>query len=186
MSTFATTHRFTTTEYGQMISAGVLTKDDRVELLNGEIVNMAPIGPGHNGGVNYLNSLFASLSPNEAISQVQGPIHLDDASEPEPDLALLHPRKDFYRHKLPGPKDIFLIIEVADSSLLLDRNVKVPLYAKAGITEMWLVDLVSKEVVVHRQPRSGKYTKITKHRDGDKIAPQVFPKHFLKIADLFE
>jgi len=186
MTTLSSTHRFTTAEYGQMISAGVLTKAHRVELLNGEIVDMAPIGPEHNSEVDFLLAYCAGLVPVEAQLRVQGSVLLDDHNQPEPDLALLHPRKDFYRLKLPGPKDIFLVIEVADSSLLLDRDVKVPLYAKAGIAEMWLVDMVSHEVVVHRQPRGGKYMKITRHRSGDKISPQAFPKHFLKIAELFE
>jgi len=186
MTTLSSTHRFTTAEYGQMISAGVLTKAHRVELLNGEIVDMAPIGPEHNSEVDFLNAYCNDLPRQEVIVRTQGSIQLDEASQPQPDIALLHARKDFYRLKLPGPKDIFLVIEVADSSLLLDRDVKVPLYAKAGIAEMWLVDMVSHEVVVHRQPRGGKYMKITRHRSGDKISPQAFPKHFLKIAELFE
>ncbi len=185
MSTFTTTHRFTTAEYGQMIRAGVLTRDDRVELLDGEIIDMAPIGPEHNSEVDFLSAYCNELSAQEAIVRTQGSIQLDDLSQPQPDIALLRPRKDFYRHKLPGPKDVFLIIEVADSSLLLDRDRKVPLYAKAGIAEMWLVDLVSHEVVVHRQPRGGKYVKVTRHRAGDRIAPLAFPKHFLKIAGMF-
>lgn len=168
-----------------MIQAGILTKDHRVELLDGEIVDMAPIGREHNADVDFLLSYCASLVPHDAILRVQGSVILDDSSQPEPDIALLHPRKDFYRHKLPGPKDIFLLIEVADSSLLLDRDRKVPLYAKAGIAEMWLVDLVSREVIVHRQPRSGAYTKITRHRAGDKVAPLAFPKLFLNIKELF-
>ncbi len=184
MSTFTTTHRFTTAEYGQMIRAGVLTKDHRVELLDGEIVDMAPIGPEHNSEVDFLNVHFSALA-TAALVRVQGSIQLDDLSQPQPDIALLRPRKDFYRQKLPGPKDVLLLIEVADSSLLLDRDRKVPLYAKAGISEMWLIDLVSHEVVVHRQPRAGKYTKVTRHRPGDKIASLAFPDHFLHVKELF-
>lgn len=150
---FAATYRFTTAKYGQLFHAGVMTKDHRVELLDGTIVDKAPIGRVHNSVVDLMLAYCASVMLQEAQLRVQGSIQLDDHSQPQPDITLLHPRKDFYRQKHPGPKDIFLIIEVADSSLLLDREVKVPLYAKAGIAEMWLVDLVSHEVMVYSQPR---------------------------------
>ena len=124
---------FTVSEYDRMIEAGILTKDDRVELIEGEIIKMAPINSRHAACVNRLNRLLNRKAGKVAIVSVQNPIHLGEYSEPEPDLALLRPRDDFYAQSHPKPKDMLLAVEVADSSAAKDRNLKVPLFARAGI-----------------------------------------------------
>jgi len=168
-----------------MIVAGVLRPEHRVELIEGEIVDMSPIGPEHCGDVDYLNGYCAALVPARAIVRVQGAVYLDEFSRPQPDIALLRPRADFYRSALPRPKDVLLLIEVADSSLLHDRELKIPLYAKSGIRESWLVDLVNRELVVYRQPRAGVYAKVVHHQPGQHVSPLAFPDHQLSVADLF-
>ena len=168
-----------------MIKSGVLTREHRVELLDGEIVDMAPIGPEHNGGVDYLTAHYAPLLPSSAVLRVQGSICLDEHSRPQPDLALLRPRKDFYRANLPSPKDVLLLIEVCDSSRLDDRQRKIPLYAKAGIKEVWIVDLPDEILTVHREPKSGLYRATTQFLRGDRVAPLAFPRHFLNVGELF-
>lgn len=133
--------RFTVREYYRMAQAGILTKDDRVELLEGEIVEMAPIGPRYAGAVDRLTELFVRNFAGAALTRVQNPIHLDEHTEPQPDLALLRPRADFYTTGHPTPEDILLVVEIAETSADVDRDVKMPLYARSGIPEAWLVDL---------------------------------------------
>jgi Uma2 family endonuclease len=136
-----TRRRFTADDYQRMGSAGILSEDDRVELIDGEIVAMTPIGPRHNAAVNRATRAMVLAVGNKAIVQVQGSVRLDLYHEPQPDLVLLRPRADDYASQLPGPSDILLIVEVADSSSDYDREVKSRVYAKAGIGEYWLADL---------------------------------------------
>lgn len=123
---------FTVSEYYRMAEAGILGEDDRVELLEGEIVQMAPIGSNHRGTVDFLANSLVSRLGARAIVRTQNPIRLDDFSEPQPDVALLHPRADFYRRSHPTPADVLLLVEVADSSVAFDRQVKLPLYCPSG------------------------------------------------------
>src|ERR671938_544657 len=132
---------FSVDEYYRMGEAGILTEDDRVELIEGEIIEMSPIGSRHAACVNRLNTLLGRHLRQTAIVSVQNPIRLDAYSEPEPDVALLRPRADYYESGHPTPADALLIVEVADTSADYDRIIKLPLYAKAGIPEAWLVDL---------------------------------------------
>src|SRR5918912_896850 len=148
---------FNVSEYYRMAEAGILTADDRVELIEGEIVQMSPIGSLHAACVRRLNQLLQRLLGHAAVISVQDPVRLSDFSEPEPDVALLKPRADFYAHQHPTPDDVLLIIEVADTTVLYDRNVKVPLYARAGIPEVWLVDLQQDLIEVYARPTSGAY-----------------------------
>lgn len=128
------THRFTVQDYHRMAAAGIFHEDDRLELLQGEIVEMPPIGPGHASGVNRLMNIFLPLQRDgKVIISVQNPIRLGEHSEPQPDLALLKPRPDFYARQHPGPQDMSLVVEVMESSACYDREVKVPLYARCGI-----------------------------------------------------
>jgi Uma2 family endonuclease len=140
------THKFTTQQYHLMHEAGVFAEGDRLELINGEIKKMSPIGRKHATCVARLNTLFITRLLHKAIIWSQNPIRLDDNSEPQPDLAILKRREDFYADTLPKPSDILLIIEVADSTIAYDRAVKMPLYAAAGIPEMWLFDVNKKEI----------------------------------------
>lgn len=172
---------FTVSEYHSMAEAGILSEEDRVELIEGEIYRMAPIGSRHAGCVNRLNHL---LQGTGAILAPQNPVVLNDFSEPQPDMALLRWRDDFYASSHPNPDDILLLIEVADSSVGFDRRVKIPLYARRGIRELWLVDLKTDTVEVHRQPSPTAFRDVRKLRKGDRISPLAFPDLELKVGDI--
>jgi len=153
MATLVTKRRFTVGEYHRLAEAGILREDDRVELLEGEIFEMSPINSRHASCVTRLNHLLQDRAKGRAIVNVQNPIRLSDYSEPQPDVALLVPRTDFYRDALPTPRDVLLVIEVCETSGEFDRRVKLPLYAKAGIPEVWIVDLSREQIEVHRDPK---------------------------------
>ena len=184
MAVQLTRRRFTADEYHWMARVGILGKDDRVELIDGEIVEMAPIGPGHVGSLIALNERFVHEFGDVAQVSVQSSIHLDQYDEPQPDLVLVRRRADFYRSALPTPEDIFLIVEVADTTLTVDRRVKLPLYARAGIAETWLVDLPHDVLHVHREPMADGYRVTRTARRGERIAPLAFPDREIAVADL--
>lgn len=175
---------FTVAEYHQMIQAGVFGEDDRLELVDGELVAMTPINPRHAGHVKRLASLFQERLGKRAIISVQDPVRLDDHSEPQPDIALLRPRSDYYTQSHPGPEDILLIVEVSDSSADYDRTVKIPAYARAGITEAWLVSLVDGQVEVYRDPVPQGYHFNLHAFRGEKVAPQAFPEVQLEVGEI--
>ena len=155
MNDVPTRYRFTVKEYHRMGEAGILPEDTRIELIAGDIVVREPIGSYHAGTVNRLNRLWTSNLGERAVVQVQNPVELtEEDSEVQPDVTLLRPRADFYTRGHPTPADVLLLIEVADSSLARDRRVKMPLYARAGIREAWLVDLIGDRGEVHRDSRS--------------------------------
>lgn len=176
--------RFTVEEYYRMAEAGILGPDERVELLNGEIYTMAAIGNRHARCVDFAGEWFIIRLAGRAIVRIQGPVRLSSGAEPEPDLALLRPRADRYGAARPGPDDILLLIEVADTSLAHDRDLKLPLYAAAGIREVWLVDLTSNQVLVHRDPSPTGYRSVsTVGRDGA-LTPAAFPDLGMQVAEL--
>ncbi|MCI0396492.1 MAG: Uma2 family endonuclease [Chloroflexi bacterium] len=182
MKTDGTRRLFTTAEYDQMIAAGILTEDDRVELIQGEIIVMSPLGSRHAACVSRLNWLFSRGLGEAAIVRVQDPIHLDERSEPEPDVALVQPRPDFYAQAHPEPEDVLLIVEVADTSLAYDRQVKIPLYARAGVGEVWLVNLNDHTMTVYRRPTLAGYSETTRFRPGQSLSPQAFPGLALDVT----
>jgi len=145
-------HRLNVDEYHRMAEAGILGPDARVELIEGEIIDMAPIGSRHAATVSRLAHLLHQRIGQQAIVWTQNPIRLDEYSEPEPDLALLRPRDDFYATAHPGPGDVLLVVEVADSSLRYDREIKIPLYARHGIPEAWLLDLENERFLRFLEP----------------------------------
>ena len=169
------TFRLNVSQYHQMSEAGIFSENDKVELINGEIIEMSPIGRRHTACVNRLNSVFSQLLGKKVIIAVQNPIILNNLSEPQPDIALLKPRADFYESGHPQPQDVFLLIEVADSSLEYDRDVKIPLYASSGITEVWLVDIYEQVIIVYRYPSENGYSDIQKLSRGEKMSIQAFP-----------
>lgn len=175
------TRRFTAREYHLMAEAGVLGPDERVELIEGEIVEMSPIGSRHARCVDRLTALLVPLVVGRAIVRVQNPVALSEISEPQPDLSLLAYREDFYPQH-PGAADVLLIIEVADSSLMSDRRVKVPLYGRSGVTETWLVDLVSARVEVYRLPGAHGYGSSATWRAGDVITVGALPDLSVDVA----
>jgi Uma2 family endonuclease len=157
MESWPRRHRITVDEYYRMAEVGLLAPDARVELIDGEIIDMAPIGTDHGSVMDKLNRLFVTAVGERAIVRIQGAIRLDRSSEPLPDLALLAPRADFYRRAQPSPADLLLVIEVSDSTLRYDRDVKVPLYARHGVPEVWIVDLPNGELRIYRSPADGRY-----------------------------
>lgn len=176
--------RFTVDDYYRMAEVGILTEDDRVELLDGEIVQMSPIGSDHAGHVKRLNALFTSRLGARVVVSVQDPVRLSSHSEPQPDLTLLRPRADFYTRAHPQPDDVLLLIEVADTSVETDRRVKMPLYARAGLREVWLVDLTADRVEVYRKPAADGYRASRTLARGEGLSPQAFSELALGVDDL--
>ena len=160
---------FNVREYERMIETGILTKYDRVELIEGEIVEMSPIGISHAACVNRLTTLLVQKLGRDAIVSVQNPVKLGERSEPQPDFALLKWRDDFYGQSLPTPDDVLLLIEVSDTTLKFDRQVKAPLYARAGIGEFWLVNLQDDEVEIYANPSGGAYQLVKNVGRGETI-----------------
>jgi Uma2 family endonuclease len=179
-----TQHRFSVKDYYRMAETGVLRPDARVELLEGQIIDMSPIGPFHSGIVIRLNRLFHLKSKGQWDMSVQSPLRIDQHSEPEPDIMLLRPRPDDYTKAHPRPEDVFLLVEVADASLYYDRDKKLPLYGCAGIPEVWIVNLVEQEVEVYREPNFTGYGSKTILRPGQQAVPQSFPDVAVDVAEL--
>ena len=175
---------FTVDEYHLMAEAGVLKEDDRLELIDGRIVNMSPAGSRHAACVNRLTALLAPRTSGQAIVSVQNPVCLDEHSEPQPDVALLRPRDDFYVGAHPSPSDVLLVVEVADTSEDHDRDVKLPLYAKAGIPEVWIVCLRDDLILVHRDPVGDAYREVREAQRGESIEACLVPSLTIPVADI--
>jgi Uma2 family endonuclease len=157
IDTLSPIHRVSVEQFHRMIDAGVFADGDRVELIDGEMRDMTPIGPPHGGVTNDLNMVFASRLANTAIVSVQGPLVLDDGTEVYPDLLVLEPREDRYRKSNPTGEDVLLVIEVADSSPSIDLGLKLAKYARAGIRRYWVVDIRHHAIHEHRDPdRAGR------------------------------
>lgn len=150
-------HRISVDDYYRMADVGLLAPDARVELIDGEIIDMAPIGARHGGTVNRLNRLLTFAAGQLAVVQVQSAVRLDGMSEPQPDVAMLRPRDDFYTRQHALPTDVLLLVEVSDSTLRFDLDVKVPLYARHRIPEVWIFDLAHRELRTFRDPANGEY-----------------------------
>ncbi len=184
MVTGVATRKFTVEEFHRMVEAGILREDDRVELLDGEIVEMPPIGGPHSSTVDRLNRLLIlALRDLPAVVRVQNPVRLPGETELYPDFAVVPPRNDYYRDTLPTSAEVQLVIEVADSSLSYDRNTKATLYARAGIAEFWLVDVSTKSVEVYCKPGSRGYSDLSYRRLGESISPVAFPSVEVSIDD---
>jgi Uma2 family endonuclease len=175
MSVQIARRHFNIADYYKMAAAGVFSEDDRVELIEGEIVEMNPIGSRHAACVGRLTKLLEQLAGNQAIVWVQNPVQISDYSEPLPDLALLKRREDFYAQANPQPADVLLIVEVADSSVGYDREIKVPLYARAGIAEVWLVNLPKEMIEVYAKPVGDTYREIRLIARGEPLTAQSVP-----------
>jgi Uma2 family endonuclease len=184
MAVATSRRRFTADEYQQMGRAGILREDDRVELIDGEVVSKMTIGPRHNAATNRITRLFVTLAGDAAIVQVQGSVRLDFYTEPEPDVVLLRPRADFYESALPGPSDILLVVEVAQASIDYDRGVKAALYARLGVAEYWLVDLNDNVVTRYAEPADGRYRSVAPFGAGAPFAPHLLPALSVSIDQL--
>jgi Uma2 family endonuclease len=176
---------FTLDEYHRMGEAGILGVDDRVELIEGEIIEMSPIGSRHAGTVARIQHLFSIRLLDQAVVWSQNPLLLvRHQSEPEPDVMLLAPRADFYSGGLPEPPDVRLLVEVAESSLQYDRRTKFPLYARSGVAEAWLVDLDSGKLEIHRAAGGAGYRDVRVLRADETFSPTAFPDLAITLRDL--
>lgn len=174
--------RFTVHEYHRMAEAGILHEDDRVELIEGELADMTPIGARHANCVRELNRLLSEQAGNDLRVDIQNPIRLDERNEPQPDVAVLRARD--YRDSLPVPEDVLLLIEVADTSLAYDRELKLPIYARSGIAEVWLVDLNAGVVERHTEPAWDGYRLVRRAVRGETLVSAVLPEIVIPLDTL--
>ena len=178
-------HAVSAQEYLRMGEAGVFEADARLELIEGEIVEMAPIGSPHAGAVNILNQLFARLAGDLVIVAVQNPLIVGDRSVPQPDLALLKPRADSYAGSHPSVADVLLVVEVADTTLRFDLDTKIPLYARCGIAEAWVVDLQARALRVFRDPGASGYRTSLTVPGGESVSALALPAVVVAVSALF-
>jgi Uma2 family endonuclease len=170
-----TKRQFTVAEYRLMAEAGVFAPDDRVELLEGEVIEMPPVGSRHAACVDRITWLFSRRVGDAVVVRVQSPLLLDERSEPLPDVQLLRGNPDRYVDEHPRPPDVLLLVEVADSSLPYDRGVKLPAYARAGIREVWIVDLVAAQIEIYWDPSPDGYQSRRVARGDDEFSPRAVP-----------
>ena len=176
--------KLTAEQYQRMGETGILNEDDHVELLEGELYAMSPIGSWHNSRVNRFNRQLTAGVGDRAIVQVQGSFRLSSNAEPEPDILVLRFRSDFYETALPGPEDVLLLIEVAETSLAYDRDFKLPLYAAAGIPDAWLLNHDAMRLEIYREPHNGAYRSVTFVERGGSVAPLAFPDLTIQMVDI--
>ena len=185
MLTDVTKKLFTTDEFHRMAEAGIFFDDnDRVELIDGEIIKMSPIGARHMECVDRATTFFTEAFGRRAIVSVQSSLALTKDTEPQPDIVILKPRPDFYRSKRRSPEDVLLMVEVSDTTLRYDQNVKLPRYAAAGISEVWIEDLTHNLLLVYREPAGDHFKTELTFRHGDSVSPLAFPETIFKVDDL--
>ena len=177
-----TRHRFTVAEYERMGQTGIFSEDDRVELVNGEVIQMSPIGDRHAACVDFLTQFITLRLRRSAIVRVHNPVRLNEHSQPQPDITILKPRDDFYRHRSPRPKDVLLVIEVSDTTLEYDLKVKVPLYARAGIPETWVVNLPEERIEVYGDPAGGEYRTVQPYARGRRLQSHTLASLRLSVS----
>jgi Uma2 family endonuclease len=175
-------HRWTVAEIHRFIERGAFRPEDRLELIEGELIDMAPIGPEHAECVDELNERFTVQAQRRFRVRVQNPITLSDASEPQPDIALVR-RQPALQGQHPSPEDVLLLIEVSDTTGDYDHNVKLPLYARSGISEVWLIDLRQRAIEVYRNPKDDQYTDTVIYSQGEVSAQWVSVAVY--VEDLF-
>ncbi|XGB41817.1 MAG: Uma2 family endonuclease [Nodosilinea sp. LVE1205-7] len=177
--------KFTVEQYHQMAKSGILTLGDRVELLGGEVIQMPPVGRAHWVGVDCLTELLSLALAFKAIVRVRSPIALGSTSAPQPDIAVLRERIDFYGEEPSRPGDIFALVEVSDRTVEFERLVKLPIYAASGIAEVWIVDLVAGAVEVYREPGAGGYGQVQVLRGRDGVRFMAFPDVEFRVDEFF-
>lgn len=178
-------HRVTVDEYCRMSEDGRLAPDVPTELIEGEVIEMPRMGSPHAATVTRLQYLIFPVLGGSAQMRVQQPVSLDDYSEPQPDLMVVLPRQDFYQARHPGPADTLLIVEVSQSSLRFDRNVKVPLYARHQVPEVWLIDLEQHRIRFFRAARNGVYTDVSFTDDAKAVSLSALPGVTVDLSGLF-
>ncbi len=187
MGALETVHRrkLSLDEFHRMGAAGILGEDDRVELIDGEMLEMAPIGARHLAKVNRLSRMLSLALGQEAIVSTQNPIALPPQTEPQPDIALLKPRADDYEGRLPAAADILLIIEVADTTLAYERDIKIPVYARHGIPEVWLFDMQTGSLFVHRDPGPNGFQRVLTPQRNETVSPMLLPDIRIDLAEVW-
>lgn len=175
----------TVDEYHKIGDAGILRPEDRVELIEGEMIEMAPIGARHFAMVNKLNTLLVAAVGKDGIVSIQNPVVLPPRNEPQPDLAILKPRSDYYRNQLPNAKDILLLIEVADTTLEYDRDAKIPTYAQHAVPEVWLVNVQTNSLSVFLEPSPKGYRRLLTPQAGDHVVPHLLPAVHIAVTEIF-
>ena len=178
------TRKFTAAEYYRMAEVGILKSDERVELIEGEIIVMPPIGPEHADEVNQFNAVFAPSAPGRFRISIQNPVQLDDGSEPQPDVTLLRLRPEGYRSAHPAPTDVLLVVEISDSSLAYDRDIKAHIYGRNAIPETWVRNLAEGCIERFTQPGPDGYALHTVHRRGETLTPVSLPDLEIEVDDL--
>jgi Uma2 family endonuclease len=184
MRTETTKKLFTVDEFYRMGEAGIFSEDDRLELIEGEIIQMSAISLKHAAAVDRAAKLFILGLVDKANVRIQNPMRLDDYNEPLPDILLLAPRADFYITHHPAGNEVLLAIEVSDTTLRYDRNVKMPIYAKSGIRESWIEDLKRDVILVFRDPAPEGYKTCLTFRRGDSLSPLAFPALVVSVDQL--
>lgn len=180
-----TRYKLSVEDYHKLGDAGVLTEESRVELIDGELIEMAPIGSRHAGVVTRLQRVLYEQARGVAVVWQQNPLVLPPASEPQPDLMLLKYRADDYATALPLAQDVLLLIEVADTTADYDRGTKLPLYAMHGVAEFWILDLPAKRIEVYREPAPNGYRIKLELGAGETISPCALPAVKLSLAEIF-
>ncbi len=178
-------HKLSVDDYHRMGEAGIFAPDSRVELIEGELIDMAPIGSPHVRVVNLLNMFFARCVGDSAIVSVQNPVRLSTNTEPQPDVVILRPRADGYGSSLPTATDVLLLIEVADTSAAYDGRVKFPLYARHGVAEAWLIDLAAEQLEVHTAPGPGGYGRKIRLGKHDSVTPSLVHTPALALKEIW-
>ncbi len=186
MRTEVTKKLFTVAEYYQMAEAGIIGPEDRVELIDGEIIQMSPIGDRHAGYVNRLTRLFVEALGRKVVVSVQNPIQLNNYTEPQPDVVVLRPRRDDYAGKKVRAEDALLLVEVSDKTLRYDRNIKLPRYVAAGIPEVWIMNIADGELFVYRGPSGKTYAEALTLRAGEVVSPLAFPDAAFKVHEILQ
>jgi Uma2 family endonuclease len=179
------TRKFTVEQFHQMAENGILNNQERIELIQGDLITMSPIGYRHAFVTTYLSNWFVRQLGERSLVSTQNPIQLDEKSEPQPDLVLLKPTDNFYGDRLPRASDCLLLIEVADSSLIYDQTVKIPLYAQHHIPEVWLINLNQQQLECHTNPVNNAYQQQEIFRPGQQITSLAFPDLTLSLTEIF-
>jgi Uma2 family endonuclease len=184
MAVLPARRRFTVSDYHRMGKAGILAPDERVELIEGEIVALSPIGRSHASVVLRHNVLLSRALQDRALVSVQNPLGLSDVSEPVPDILVLRPRDDFYLARHPSAADVLLLVEISDTTLAYDRGRKLPVYAREGVPEVWIADLRRHLYYVYRDSGPEGYRFTATYRRGDEVAALAFPDVEFSVSDL--
>ena len=182
-TSIASRHRWTVAELHRFIQCGAFTPEDRLELIEGDLIDMAPIGPEHAGCVDQLNRQFNQQTPSDCWVRIQNPVTLSDASEPQPNIVIARALTEPYTKRHPSAEDVLLLVEVADTTGGYDRGVKLPFYAASGIKEFWLIDLQRREIEVYRDPKGNRYGSVTTYCEGE-IKPYLVPGVVVSVTAL--